>query len=113
MLYCCNKKESGFKRQHRQRIVRNVLLISSNKTAIFFFSNFSVPGGTRERSQRENVSPQKRKEVKERERGDIYAESEPPLSHPKVQRKLLPPHRIIAGHYMYTTVSNISRNIQY
>lgn len=37
MSNCRNKKESGFKRQHGQRRVRNVLVISSNKSAFFFF----------------------------------------------------------------------------
>lgn len=36
MSNCRNKKESGFKRQHGQRRVRNVLVISSNKSAFCF-----------------------------------------------------------------------------
>ena len=114
MSNCRNKKESGFKRQHGQRRVRNVLVISSNKSAFFFFfySNVSVTSQTRQ-SNRGNVSPpQKHKEVKERERRrQRYWTSPVPPKSPKISRP--PQHRIIAGHYMYTTVSNISRNIQY
>lgn len=103
---CCivATRKNWIKRQHGQRIVRNVLVISSNKTA--FFTILQSPAG-REKGKGEAASPQKQEEVIERE--GWHTDAEPPPA----QMSKPPPHRIIAGHYIYTTVSNISRNIQY
>lgn len=57
MSNCRNKKESGFKRQHGQRRVRNVLVISSNKSAFFFFFTPTFQSRARRDRVTEGTSP--------------------------------------------------------
>ena len=61
------EKRKKRKRQHGQRRVRNVLVISSNKNGVFEF--FSHELDERRRVNTANDSPRKKQEeVKERER---------------------------------------------